>query len=357
MREKETVRKNEGCDYRENMLTPSMFKKRYVFFIIGIFVLCIAYLHYSTLPEIYPFHNVYKEFYYIPIFLGALSFGLKGALLIYLSVFVFELPFILEGWTGAFASEVSRLFHLGLQGLFAIFSGYLVDRERRTREQLEKEKDLARIGQVATAIVHDLKNPLITILGFSRRIKERKCTSDEAIDAVRDSALTMQKIVQDVLDFSKPLQLTLKQEDVSEVIAKACQFCEEKAGGEGVNLLTRVPDSPVYVELDSFHMERALINLVSNAIEASSGGQSVTVGIEAGKDNLAVTVVDQGPGMDRETLENIFTPFYTKKKEGTGLGMSIAKKIVEAHKGEIHVDSKLGVGTEVRIELPYKSGK
>jgi hypothetical protein len=73
---------------RQKKLT-SLLKKRYVFLIIGTFVLCIAYLHYSTLPEIYPFHNVYKEFYYIPIFLGALSFGLRGALLIYLSVFVF----------------------------------------------------------------------------------------------------------------------------------------------------------------------------------------------------------------------------------------------------------------------------
>jgi signal transduction histidine kinase len=260
---------------------------------------------------------------------------------------------VIEGWTGAFASEVSRLFHLGLQGLFTFFAGYLVDRERKLREQTEKERDLARIGQVATAIVHDLKNPIITILGFSKRIKDRKGNADEAIDIVVDSALTMQKIVQGVLDFSKPLQLTLKQEDIREVIAKACQFCEAKAGGEGVNLLTMVPASPVYVELDSFHIERALINLVSNAIEASSRGQDVKVGTAPGKGTLVITIADQGPGMDRETIENIFTPFYTKKKEGTGLGMPIAKKVVEAHKGKI----KPGAGTEVRIELPYKSGK
>ena len=246
-----------------------MLRKRYISFIIVTFVLFITYLHYSTLPEIYSFHHIYKEFYYIPIFLGAIAFGLRGSLLIYLCVFVFELPFIIEGWTGAFASEVGRLFHLGLQGLFAIFAGYLVDRERKTREQSEKERDLARIGQVATAIVHDLKNPIITILGFSKRIKDRKGNANEAIDIIMDSALTMQKIVQDVLDFSKPLQLTLKQEDIRDVISRACQFCEAKAGLEGVNLITAVPASPVDIELDSFHMARALINLVNNAIEAS----------------------------------------------------------------------------------------
>ena len=207
-----------------------LLNKRYVSSVIIIFVLFITYLHYSTLPDIYAFHDIYKEFYYIPIFLGALAFGLKGTLIVFLCVFVFELPFVIEGWTGAFASEVSRLLHLILQGLFAIFAGYLADREMKTREQTEKARDLARIGEVATAIVHDLKNPIITILGFSKRIKEKKGNADEAIEIVIGSALTMQKIVQGVLDFSKPLQLTLRQEDIREVIAKACQFCEAKAG-------------------------------------------------------------------------------------------------------------------------------
>jgi len=207
-----------------------MLKKSYLALIIVVFVLFITYLHYSTLPDIYSFHDAYKEFYYIPIFLGALAFGLKGTLIVFLCVFVFELPFVIEGWTGAFASEVSRLLHLILQGLFAIFAGYLADREMKTREQTEKARDLARIGEVATAIVHDLKNPIITILGFSKRIKEKKGNADEAIEIVIGSALTMQKIVQGVLDFSKPLQLTLRQEDIREVIAKACQFCEAKAG-------------------------------------------------------------------------------------------------------------------------------
>ncbi len=337
--------------------TAALHNKRYVPVIIGIIVLLISYLHYSTLKEIYSFHNVYKEFYYIPIFLGALAFGLRGALLIYLSVFVFDLPFVIEGWTGAFASEISRLLHLGLQGLFAIFAGYLIDRERRAREQAEKAMCLASIGQAAAAILHDLKNPLTTILGFSKRIKDRKGNADEAIDIVMNSAHTMQKIMQDVLDFSKPLQLTLKREDMRGVIAKACHFCQAKAEVGEVSLTTEVPVHQIYAEIDSFHLERALINLVSNAIEASGRGQKVEVGMVLGKDTLTIKIMDQGPGMDRETIENIFTLFYTKKKEGTGLGMPIAKKVVEAHKGKIHVDSKPGKGTEVRIELPYKDVK
>lgn len=293
-----------------------MFKRRYVSIVIGIFVLFITFLHYLTVPSIYSFHDVYKEFYYIPIFLGALAFGLKGALLIYLSVFVFEIPFVIKGWTGTFASEVSRLLHLGLQGLFTIFAGYLVEREKRVREQSEKERYLARIGQAAAAIVHDLKNPLITILGFSKRIKDRKGNADEAIDIVMDSALSMQKIVHDVLDFSKPLQLRLKQEDMREVIAKACQFCEAKAGVEGVNLLTKIPDSPVYVELDSFHMERAMINVVSNAIEASGRGQNITVSIEAGNYNFSCYGRRPRPRNGQRDSRKYIYPVLYKEKRG-----------------------------------------
>ncbi len=334
-----------------------MHKKKHVTCIIGLFVLFITYLHYSTLPKIHSFHDVYKEFYYIPIFLGALAFGLRGSLLIYLSVFIFELPFIIEGWAGSFVPEIARLMHLILQGIFAIFSGYLADREKRIRETAERERDLARIGQVATTIVHDLKNPIVTILGFSQRIKDKKGNADEAINIVMESAFNMQKIVKDVLDFSKPLQVTLKTGDLRELIARALQLCEAKALEEGVKLLTKVPALPVYVELDRSYMERALINLINNAIEASGLSKSITVSIEVGRHNAVIKVDDQGTGMDKDALENIFTPFYTKKKEGTGLGMPIVKKIVEAHNGKIAVDSHPGEGTQVRIELPYKGGK
>ncbi len=330
------------------------FERRYVVAIVSVVILSITYLHYSTLPSIYPYHNVYKEFYYVPIFLSALAFGLRGSILVYLFVFVFEIPFIVFGWTGTFASELSRLMHLGLQAIFAVFSGYLIERERKTRKELEKERDLARIGQVAAAIIHDLKNPLVTIMGFSRRIKEKKGNIDESVDIVMDSALTMQKIVRDVLDFSKPLALALKQEDIREVVARACQYCGAKASEAGVNLVKDFPASPVNVELDSFHMERAFVNLISNAVEASAIGQNVKVVITPAKNNLVITIADRGPGMDRETIENIFTPFYTKKREGTGLGMPIAKKVIEAHKGTISILSQPGKGTEVSVSLSYE---
>jgi signal transduction histidine kinase len=102
-------------------------------------------------------------------------------------------------------------------------------------------------------------------------------------------------------------------------------------------------------------MERALTNLVTNAIEASSEGQKVTICALTGNEKATITITDLGQGMDEETLEKIFVPFYTRKSTGVGLGMAIAKKIVEEHEGEIVVSSQLGMGTEIAVILPRKS--
>lgn len=109
--------------------------------------------------------------------------------------------------------------------------------------------------------------------------------------------------------------------------------------------------------IDGLQMERALTNLITNAIDASDKGQEVLISGLSEKNSMVIKIKDHGSGMDRETFENIFTPFYTKKKGGTGLGMPIAKKIIEEHQGKIYVQSRSRVGTEVTIKLPYKYPK
>jgi signal transduction histidine kinase len=98
-------------------------------------------------------------------------------------------------------------------------------------------------------------------------------------------------------------------------------------------------------------MERALINLIDNAIEASPHGAQVTITGVTDRDGVVITISDQGSGMDRETLATLFMPFFTTKAEGTGLGMPIAKKVIEAHDGTLDISSTVGVGTEATVRL------
>jgi signal transduction histidine kinase len=107
--------------------------------------------------------------------------------------------------------------------------------------------------------------------------------------------------------------------------------------------------------MDSFHVQRALINLIDNAVEASRLGGQVAVTAATSRNGLIVTIMDRGAGMSRETLDHLFEPFYTTKCGGTGLGMAIARKICEEHGGMLAVTSKEGVGTEATVRLSGKN--
>jgi two-component system, NtrC family, sensor histidine kinase HydH len=133
----------------------------------AVITLFITYLHYSSVGAGHELHNIYRELYYIPVFLGALAYGLKGAALSYLLLFALYLPYVIMTWPGTLLNETNRLLPLLLQGLFAFIAGYLVDREKTQRTQVEKNRHLVEIGRIATVIVHDLKNPLIAIFGFA----------------------------------------------------------------------------------------------------------------------------------------------------------------------------------------------
>lgn len=335
------------------MVTESLnSREKIILFLIVASTLLISYLHYSTHPNIQSLHNIFTELYYLPLVLGAFVFGFKGAVLTYLFVSIVYLPYIIMNWTNDVSFIANKLLHALFSGSIALLAGYFVDREKRLREQAAKDRYLAGLGQAATAIVHDLKNPLISISGFARRIRQGKGNVDTATEAIINSAEDMNVIVHDVLDFAKPIKLKLEDVDIGTLIAKVHNYCKEKAEQKGIALSVYLPADSKTIQIDRSHMERALINLINNAIEASEGGESVDIRAEINEDNLYIKIKDRGAGMDEETLENIFIPFYTKKSYGTGLGMAIAKKIVEGHKGRIHIENQEQQGTEVILELP-----
>ncbi len=330
-----------------------MYIKKYSAVFIVVLIGCITYLQYSTISPVRTLHNIFRELYYIPVFIGALTYGLAGALLSYLLIFSLYLPYVIMTWPGSLLNETNRLLPLLLQGFFAVMAGYLVDRDRKHRAQLERDRYLADVGRIATVIVHDLKNPLIAIEGFARRIKEGKGRTDTAVQVILNSAGQMQTIVTSVLDFSRPLQLDIKQADLRDVVKHAGESCRVKAEQRDVILAVDLPSAPIYTSVDSFYLERALVNLITNAIEASSKEQRVSIVLAASNTMTTILIADKGSGIEKKVLENIFAPFYTKKRDGTGLGMPIAKKIIEGHRGEIHISSKPGQGTEVIVELPF----
>jgi signal transduction histidine kinase len=326
--------------------------RRYTIAAIITLTLIITSLHYITTPG-HVLHNIQTELHYIPLILGAILFGFKGAVVTFILITVLYLPYFFTTWNDPVFSIINRLVHITLSGLIACLAGVLVDREKKYRRQSEKDRYLAGLGQAAAAIVHDLKNPLITVLGFARRIREGKGDIGAASEAVMSSAKNMQMIVHDVLDFARPVKLRLSERYIGNVLKQAADSCKTKAEREKVTLSIKTPSEPVKIIIDGFHLERALINLINNAIDASDRGRSVSISAAAEKDFVVIRIRDSGKGMDRETIENVFIPFFSRKSSGTGLGMAIAKKIIDEHQGKIHINSKEAFGTEVIIALPH----
>jgi signal transduction histidine kinase len=129
-----------------------------------------------------------------------------------------------------------------------------------------------------------------------------------------------------------------------------------KAEEKKIKRVPQMPADPVHATVDAFQLERALVNIICNADDASGRGQDINILLSQGQDDIAIRIRDHGAGMDRETIENMFTPIDSKKNNGTGLGMPIAKKIIEGHEGTLTVESHPGRGTEVLIRLPDRPG-
>jgi len=334
-----------------------MKKKRVYRTFIMFSVLLISYLHYNEVPGLHALRGIYRNLYYIPILVGALIFGTRGAALVFIFIAVLYSPFIFLTRSQSILPLLDRLLYLAMLAVVSLVSGLLVDHQREAISTAEKAKYFAGLGEAASTIVHELKNPLITIEGFARRLKQEKIDPAEAADIIAQSVEKMQITVREVLDFAKPFTLSLTENDTAKVIAAAVDLCRTKAEESDISISLLLPREPISLLVDRHRLERALVDFIDNAIEASREGQTVTVDAAAKDGILFIGITDKGSGMDKETINKLFTPFYTKKTAGTGLGMAIAKKIIEAHGGKIIIKSQPDRGIVVTIELEPKRCK
>ncbi len=315
--------------------------------------LVITYLHYTSNPEAWPVHSIYMDLYYIPVLIGAMLFGLRGALLTFLLVACLYLPYVFIVWRFRFLFLAEDLMHILFFGFFAFLAGFFVDRAVRYQREAEKERYLAGLGRAATVLAHDLQNPLIVISALLKEMQKKPENTKEALAGIRHSVQQMKVIVRDTLDFAKPIQLSLAEEDLRQTLRNSAESCSLKASDKSVALSLRLPEEAILGMLDAARLERAFTNVIANAVDASEPGQEVAVELTSTKPGHLVTIKDKGIGMDEETLHHVFIPFYSKKATGTGIGMAIAKKIIEEHKGSIDIDSTPGEGTVVRLTIPH----
>jgi signal transduction histidine kinase len=228
--------------------------------------------------------------------------------------------------------------------------------ERLHRTQMSRAEHLATMGELAAGLAHEIRNPLAGIAGVmdivGRDLPDTSPARDVLKD-VREEVLRINRIVTDLLETARPKKPELQSADLNATVEHAVIFARQQALSKPMKIhYLKSPHLPLVLH-DTGQIHQVLLNLLLNSIQALDGPGTVTVTVNAGDGMACVEVKDTGPGIPAETLPNIFRPFFTTKGHGTGLGLSLAKRIVEDHGGQIAVSSKPGQGCTFTILLPF----
>jgi two-component system NtrC family sensor kinase len=238
--------------------------------------------------------------------------------------------------------------------------------ELETRhEQLIQSKKLASLGILTSGVAHELGNPLNNISMVAQtylELYDRLRNEDrlEYMKTVLEESERIKKIVQDLLDFSRPKKADFKVANINNVIRNSLKLVQNTFDISGIKSQLNLKEDLPAVFIDEDRIREVLVNLLSNAVHAMPSGGSVFIrtGLAKNQDNIIIEVEDTGKGIPPEFISYIFDPFFsTKGAEGTGLGLSISYGIVRRHNGKMDVKSEVGVGTTFFIELPIYSGR
>lgn len=315
----------------------------------------ILFLHYFTFHGMKFHHAVYRMLFYLPLVLGSLWFGLKGALYVSVSVSILFLPYAMIHWQGFSLEDFSRLLEGALYLAIGVILGFLVEKERKRHRALLHAESLAAVGKAVSEIAHDMKTPLMAIGGFASLVSRKLHTDDPSqkkLDVIIHETSRLESMVKEMLDFGRPLELELTKANLNEVVQEAIQVAHPMARKAGVRLEADLEPSLPSLLIDIPKIKQVLLNLVANAVQVSAAGEQVLVKTNQIGNNVFLEVIDCGCGIEQDVAESIFIPFFSTRKEGTGLGLAIVRKIVEAHGGKVSFDGNREKGTAFIVRLP-----
>jgi two-component system sensor histidine kinase HydH len=316
-------------------------------------VFLITLFHYKTAPEAGMRHVIFRELYIVPIILGGFWFGIRGGLATALLVSILYGPFVLMGPDRFTPHDLGNVMEIFLFNLIGGTLGWLKDRESLQQARLREAENLAAMGRATAMIAHDLKTPLITIAGLARRLSGKivpASSEGEKIMVIRQQAERLEKLVMDMLFFAKPTKLRLASADLCHLLAEAKKAVQETTKYSGVNIAL-LTEAPCICHFDHEKMMLVIINLFTNAIEASPADEIVSVSLQDDTGKISIEISDRGTGIPENLKGKVFEPFVTGKPKGTGLGLPICKKIVEAHSGQLEYSNNADGGATFRIVI------
>jgi len=230
---------------------------------------------------------------------------------------------------------------------------------QRLKSEVERSRRLAAVGSLAAGVAHEIRNPLSSIKGFATYLRERyqENPEDQRIaDIMIQEVERLNRVIGQLLEFSRPLAMHRSRGAIEPILRHTLKMIEGQAKEKGVVIHAGFPEKIPEIFMDPDKLTQVFLNLTLNALNAMEQGGILSVALSHPESQMIrVEISDTGTGIQKEELNRIFDPYFTTRSSGTGLGLPIAQRIVEAHGGKIRVTSEPGEGTVFSVFLPCRN--
>ena len=298
------------------------------------------------------------------VFEVAKSFSFRGkpAGLVRIGYSPGEIRSILDQIQKTVALSIFFFLILGISAIALIWinQNRHLQRVKEMGDRIQLAERLSSLGHLAAGVAHEIRNPLNAIGMGIQRLKREFPPEEESrrgeflsfTEIILKEIRRVNQIIEQFLTLSRPFKLTLREASLKDLLAHLVTLFREEVSSQKMKLEAEIDPSLPPVQADEEKLTQALINIMKNGIQAMDRDGVLRIEARASRDHVEIKVSDTGTGIPPDQMEKVFNYYYTTKEKGVGLGLPIAHRIIEAHQGQLTVESRVGVGTQMTIRLP-----
>jgi PAS domain S-box-containing protein len=227
---------------------------------------------------------------------------------------------------------------------------------RKISDEIELSQRLAAIGRLTSGVAHEVRNPINAIMVhlevLREKIKQIDPESKRHMDVIGSEIQRLDRVVQTLVDFTRPVELRLGDTDLRRIIDEVSVLAAPEAARHGVKVQCELPPDPLVVKADADLVKQAVLNIAINGIQAMPGGGALVIAARRDETAVEVDVRDQGPGIPPEIRDKIFNLYFTTKKSGSGIGLAMTYRVMQLHNGSLQFESQPGQGTAFHLRFP-----
>jgi signal transduction histidine kinase len=241
------------------------------------------------------------------------------------------------------------------QSLGALLTLHDLESVREIESELELSRRMAAIGRLTAGVGHEVKNPINAIVVHLELLRSKidsESTALRHLDVIQTEIRRLDRVVQTLVDFSRPVELQLKDQDLRQIVSSVLMLASAEFETRNITLVSEIPDRPVVAKIDADLFKQALLNVVINGAQAMNQGGEMSVRLTEDGRTALLKVEDHGEGIPDEIRSHIFDLYFTTKREGSGIGLAMTYRILQLHNGQIDVESMAGVGTTFTLSVP-----